>query len=150
MIPPKEQGLGHWGFNVELDSDFARRLREHKMDEWREERFRKEALEIIKRYKLNGLFDIPRPYKFMEGSWLLHFVIVPGNAYALGLGQMCQEDFFENGWKTAKDTGLYPNYVAYDPHNVDTMNQVVCLLSLWVHWANTANTLFSMEGWDGK
>lgn len=139
LIPPKKPGLGCWGFSTELNPDFARKARETKLTKEFNDRMQNNGKNIIKLFfNIENTEDIYSPYNFMENSFLLHYVQVPGDACDLGLSHICQEDFFKNDWERLKEQDLYPNYVTYSPHNVDSKEQAYCLLSLWLHWANGA------------
>jgi len=141
LIPPNESKLGFWGFNSELDPEFAAKARDTRIPEEVENNLQQHAGKIIQGFGLAELGEIKNPYHFMEESYLLHFVTVPGDACELGLGSFCQDDFFEDGWRRLKEAGITPEGVIYVPHNVDSKDQAFCLQTLWLHWANGARSI---------
>ena len=150
-IPPEKEELGHWGFSALLDRKFAVKLREIELDQRNCDRLNQEGCEIITGYGLNDM-GVVTPYGFVNDSWLVHGIEVPGDSCDLSLKCMDRESFFETGFEKEKElikiqqednSGLLS--VRYDPHNVDNMKQAFCLASLFTHWANQANIVFNSD-----
>jgi len=131
-----------WGFSTTIDPEFAVMARETKMEEKRRLRFVEGGYEIYKGFFPDLDDDILRmtvPYRFVEESWLLHGVEVFGDACDLSLEEDGLESFFDEEFR---EKAKYLYRVGYGPHNVDSMNQASCLLSLFLNWANSARAMF--------
>ena len=137
--PPEKGELGHWGFDIILDGNFARKMREKYPNEEVKARLNGEGRIIIARYGLEKMGNIT-PYDFLSGSWLPNSFRVPGNACDLGLECSDREEL-TNTRLGEIEKGLRP--VTYTPHNVDGRDQAFCLLSLFTHWANLTNMVFN-------
>ena len=151
VISSEEPKMGGWGFCALLDCEFAMRARDTKIKEFTYRRLQEAGGIIISRVGLDNMGKV-KPYRFMDESLLLHFAQVPGNACDLGIGHMFQGNFEEGDWEAHKafytqmiEAGEELGAISYDPHNVDTKDQAYALLSLWVHWANTANILLQED-----
>lgn len=132
IFPLEHRPPGAWGFGVELDTAFAKKLRRVSLDESFYEHLEKIGNSLIKDILPSSLVEKRwKPYSFVEGSSLLHYVKVPGNACDLCLEHFCQNDFFENNLDSI-------HRVNYTPHNIDSKDQAFALLSLWINWANSA------------
>lgn len=150
VFPPgrkEEFRPGYCGFTASLDSDFAVLARKTAMNEHTQKRFRAEGNEIVKRFKIKGIFGVNAPYSFIEGSWLLQYAQVPGDACDLGLDDA---ENFIGEWQShlrfveeMKERGESFPAVNYVPHNVDSHQQASALLALWLNWANTASAVLN-------
>ncbi len=139
-----ETRMGMWGFDINLDPSFALKARKAKMEEKLYDNLQRMAVITTTNFKLDDHFGVsikPNPYHFTEGSLLLQFVEVPGNACDLGIYNGKRE--LLDNWKMNDNKNPYS--VNYIPHNVDTKDQAYCLLSLWIHWANTINLILSKK-----
>jgi hypothetical protein len=148
--PPDNSGLGWWGFSAYLDRDFAVKLRETSMNERNYNRLNKEAREIVTKYDLDKMGEIANPYGFVEGSWLLWGIQVPGNSCDLSLDCDDRESFLENNFEKEKDNIKIQKKnkskliaLDYIPHNIDNMEQAFCMSSLFTNWANQVNLCFN-------
>lgn len=137
FAPPPEKTLGGFGLEVEVDLDFANRARELKMDERTLQRFQEQGLTTINRFfRLNEDSRVRPTFKFVDDSWLLHYVDVPGNACGLGLDREGRDFFYG---RSTQIHSLRSDNARYESFNVDTVIQASCLLSLITYWANQAN-----------
>lgn len=140
-----ETKMGVLGFGVDLDPSFAIKAREEKMGKKLYDNLQKVAVIITTNFGLDNYFGNPiklRPYHFIEDSLLLQFVDIPSNSCNLGM-YGGKNELLDN-WERTKKEGYFkylPIRVNYIPHNVDTRDQNSCLLSLWIHWANTVKSI---------
>jgi len=139
IVPLENAGLGGYGFNAYLDSDLAIKARRKIIEPPAFNLFKEEGIKIVQTFfgkKYKGM-----PYQFVEESWLVHAICIPyGDACDLALGQYSLESFFGSNWeKINKDEDRKPIWVDYAPHNVDSLNQAMCLRELFINWANKTN-----------
>jgi hypothetical protein len=144
MFPPEECGVGRWGINARLDSEFAFKARDTEMSEVAYEMIQERGRTIIERFGLSGYTSTSHPYRFVEGSWLLHYAETPGNACGLGLDHPTNSSVF-GMWEKLKEEGEFPRAIGYDSHNVDSMIQSHSLISLFVNWADVAKAVLSSK-----
>lgn len=154
QVPPiipkgkdEEWKPGYYGFMAHLDTGFAVDARGTLMNESAHEILQKDARKIIKSFKMKGMFERDTPYCFLAGSWLLQYVVVPGDATDLGLSHVedfgCDWHSFAGYAKELRRKGESLGGICYVPHNVDTHQQASVLSALWLNWANTANAVLS-------
>ena len=135
---PKDDRPGYWGFNAELDLEAALKFKDQKINSQFIDSFQEEARQIIRGFKLEDLGEVKNPYRFFEGSFLLHHIQVPGNACDLGVSEISKETLY-----TKLDKSNYQFFpLEYTPHNVDNLFQASALVSLFLHWANMGEDLF--------
>ena len=122
-------------FNIHVDSDFVRKafqteLPENVYDELNEQG--EDIMRMMKYEKIPG----EEPYSFYNNqngrSLLIAHARAPGDACELGL----DGDEFEHLMK-----GNFEPTIAYSYHNIDSLQQKVTLLSLFVNWVDTAELL---------
>jgi hypothetical protein len=139
---------GCWGFDAELDSRVALVLRQMEMKSEVKERFQESGRMTIKGYGLNKMGEIKNPYSFVDDSFLLRGLKVPGDSCDLALGESDRENYLDDFARYKKWAEENPQEflrrpvpVSYMPHNVDTPLQASALLNLFVDWANLAEVL---------
>jgi hypothetical protein len=144
-IPPmfEKPSMGHkWAFVVKLDSEAAVYAREKSLLEVDVDTFQEQGSKIIKDFSIYAINErmFRTPYTFLEDSFLLHYVNAPGDATDLEIGWEFMYLVNEK-WGEESKNELLEFPLVYDTHNVETQVQASCLLSLWLHWANTLKTL---------
>lgn len=80
-----------------------------------------------------------KPYRFVDGSYLLRGISVPGNACDLFLEVSDLEDllrFKEEGGKSGSDV-LPVDFANYTVHNVDLYDQALALRELFIAWTDS-------------
>ena len=131
---------GGFGFSVYLDRDIARKALAMELPKEGNLNYtgRQILIDSLKfsAFELEEDF-IHEPYHFLKNddgklTSLLHWVDVPGDACDLGLHPEEIEELKEDDYK---------GWVEYHPHNVDSLSQAFSLLSLFIYWANTMNTV---------
>lgn len=133
FFPPEEQRMGHYGFNIWLDKNIAKKAYATKLEENVRNHFITEAKEIIKRtFPKKMISKHETPYIFIEDSCLVQICQVPGNACDIGLDIMDIE--------LIKTGDIDVNYT---PHNVDMMMQQYALLSIFLNWTHGVKGLIS-------
>lgn len=138
---PTKTGSGiRFGFSTSLDIKLAKKAYQTKITPKIEENLQKMAKLIIIDSGLAGQDEmIRKPYSFVRRednlSTLLHFCTVPGNVCDLGLDI--------NRISELKEDSDWKNWISYDPHNIDSLNQAYALLSVWLYWAETAQAILS-------
>ncbi len=139
LFPLGEEKLGHCGFFIHLDRDFARKALTTKLQEQQNERYQAQAKEIIRRSRLEGIFASSTPYHFFEDTCLLQFCTAPEDACDLGVepGDIKLLEREVSDKRMLKISKQYNTPLRYIPHNVDSPLQAYVLLGLWTHWANT-------------
>ena len=142
IIPIKRDFFTIFPVAAELDYHFALKAREIPMPQKSLKRFFEIGDDIINKFGLKK-FGSVHPYNFVNGSWLLHYCVVPGNACDLGLDDFGRSDFLENFERVKKESELIKELppISYSPHNVDTKEQAFCLQSLWLCWAEYAQAV---------
>lgn len=75
------------------------------------------------------------PPQFFEETWLLTLIKVPGTCACMGVGG----DTIS--WLEAGNVGA----IRYVEHNIDTIEQAACILSVWLLWFNTILALTDIE-----
>ena len=142
IIPLENAGVGGYGFNVNLDSKLGIKAREKIIDKKILSHFKEEGSKIVKSFfgKKFGM----NPYLFVENSWLVHAICVPGDACDLSLSENSIRDFISDLEKVK--IGKYiPFSVHYFPHNVDSFQQAQCLRELFLQWANVTNSCLNYD-----
>lgn len=135
---PKGDKPGYWGFNAELDLGAALKFKGEKLNAKFLPSFQEEARQIISEFNLDNLGIVEHPYRFVEDSFLLHSIKVPGNGCDLGLSENSKQTLSSR--IEENDYVFFP--LKYTPHNVDNLFQASALVSLFLHWANLGNDLF--------
>jgi len=137
-------GPGGYGFTVYFDFDFGIKARREIMKPQTYNHFKENGIKIVRTFFGKKYNDMP--YKFAEGSWLVHAICISyGDACDLALGQYCLEDFLGSGWKRMKERGASKYWVDYTPHNVDNIKQAMCLRELFINWANITNSCVNSD-----
>ncbi|MGY4884529.1 MAG: hypothetical protein ACP5NZ_03040 [Nanobdellota archaeon] len=147
VISPRESSFSgsDYNFHAILDGKLGIIARNKEINDNSYNRLKKEGIEIVKSYlsymdkKYNQM-----PYQFVEGSWLVHAICVPGDACDLALSEMSMRDFLNEGLKKF-DHQRTPIWVDYTGHNVDNINQARCLRELFINWANLVNICFNND-----
>ena len=122
---------------ADLDYDFAVKARSTEMSEEIRNKFVEIGNDITNKFFDTKKIGRETSYHFVKESWLLQYCTVPGNACDFGLEHNAQHDFLEDFERTKQQQNLLRDFpISYTPHNVDTINQATCLLSLWLEWAN--------------
>ena len=138
IVPLENAGVGGYGFHVYLDSDLAVKARRDIINSHALNIFKEEGIKIVHSFfgkKYKGM-----PYGFAEDSWLVRGMFVPGDACDLSFNESALGNFLGSGWERMNKAGDKPIWVDYSPHNVDSINQAMCLRELFLNWANTANS----------
>jgi hypothetical protein len=138
IVQLENVGPGGYGFHVYLDSDLAIKARKEIINPNALKNFEEEGVKIVRTFFGKSYKNMP--YSFAEDSWLVRGMFVPGDACDLSFSQYNLEEFLGSGWKRMNEKGNKPIWVDYSPHNVDSMNQAMCLRELFLNWANTANS----------
>lgn len=146
LSPPKwDISMGGWGFGIELDVDFARRALQAQLSQEKYEMLQEEGKrfiincgwkpEAVSRNPFN-FYDVNGEYKPQEPnhSLLLHYCQVPGNACGLSFDCMGIEKLIKGAEK-----------IEYLTDNVDSINQSMALLSLWLRWFEFVNAGFLLK-----
>lgn len=144
LFPPEDCGEGRWGINARLDPEFAFKARDKEMSEGAYERIQERGRTIVERFGLGKYALTSHPYRFVKGSWLLHYAETSGNACGLGLDHAANSSLFGR-WEELKEKGEFPRAIGYDSHNVDSMIQSHSLISLFVNWADVAKAVLSSK-----
>jgi hypothetical protein len=150
VLSDERQGgyLNH-GFCISLQAEFARQLaltelpEGHKLNALGIEylkaafgRFEDRPLQLQPKWgksepRPERLYD--PPFRFWEDSLLVSHINVPGNACGLDIDHKwnaCPMDTSDVHWYQG---------VVWQPHNVDSVRQAHCLLSLWLLWYKTVS-----------
>lgn len=148
FCPRTDICMGRWGFTVELDYQYARKLVAHKITPEAFKRLtdmaEKAQEAVFKSSESQWSFPRRRTYQFWEDTCLLTNVTVePGNACGLDMEWGTFEQVKRgNGGPWAK--------VDYLPHNVDSVHQAAALLAVWTIWYDHAEALMSSGGTHGQ
>lgn len=130
--PPLEPGkLGGYGFNINLDREFARKAKQKTIEDKIQERLNEIARDnIVKRLFSSSL--VTQPYHFVDNSLLVGSFHVPGDDCELGLSNVEVESLdIENE---------HSNSVKLHTHNVDNYQQAYTLFSLFTNWIEYAES----------
>lgn len=129
---PKSEGLLGSSFGIGLDVNSARLFYSKLLTDESFNRLERIGLEIIKNHfpKIDRshleIYDL-LDNKEDNRTWLLHHLIIPGNAAGMSI-----DDNYESNFRNSE--GL----IEYFINNIDYISQASCALSLWLEWARVA------------
>lgn len=135
IIKLKDPGISGYNFNTYLDPNLAILARKEKLIEKSFNYIQESGRDILKSFfseKVNN------PYVFVEDSWLVQSILVPGDACDLSLNESGLRDFISD-WNKRQSKGLVPFATEYVCHNTDSFIQAQALRELFINWANLTN-----------
>lgn len=128
--PAQERHMKGWGFNIELDLEFAKRALHTPLSKASYKSLQKDARDYIINcgWKPEAIRRDPLDFCELDGiegaenSRLLHHCEVPGSASGLAF------DF------NMLQFPRYEQVIIYSPDNIDYMSQSMASLALWLRW----------------
>jgi hypothetical protein len=145
LNPRTDIDMGRWGFNIELDINYAIECCKWKMP-WNaveKTRLNELAAEIQNNIWHSAeypLFPRRHIYNFWEDTVLLTNVRVDE-------GSACGLDMDHNHFKDAMSGQIHEySRCVYLPHNVDGRDQALSLLTAWINWYDCADILMECAG----
>jgi hypothetical protein len=142
LVPIINGPFRMFSIGADLDYKFALKARSTEMPKGFQERFNEIGNNITDKFFDAKRFGREIPYHFAKESWLLQYCTVPGNACDFGLEHGAQYNFLDNFERIREQNPLVGFPISYSPHNVDTKDQALCLLDLWLEWANLTKSFF--------
>ena len=139
---PGEDNTGGYGFSIDLEPKFARKILDISLSEEEYTVFQEDAVRIIKHFggDPKGLSSVA--YKFHnrdeKPTGILKSFDVPGDS--------CGFDIDSDGLSDLKTGASIDDVIKYEPHNVDSFSQESLLNLLWMRWADWADK--QVINWD--
>ncbi|MFC1685421.1 hypothetical protein ACFLZZ_00180 [Nanoarchaeota archaeon] len=136
--------ISSWGVDTGLNLGFALKTRRVEMTDEAYNRFHGHAKKKVGDFGLHFASKMDQYYHFVEKSWLLRAITVPGDCCGLHLRNPPIEDY-DGGLKFVIRPMYFCDSPRYESRNVEHIDQAHCLLSLWGSWVKSARDHLGIE-----